>query len=133
MKQRIALISLLVSDYDDAIHFYTDKLNFTLSEDTQLTETKRWVVVTPQGSEGCSLLLAQASDNEQRSFIGNQTGGRVFLFLYTDNLDRDYMNLLKNEVKIIREPSNEPYGKVLVFADLYGNQWDMIEPIESTK
>ena len=133
MKQRIALISLLVSDYDDAIHFYTDKLNFTLSEDTQLTETKRWVVVTPQGSEGCSLLLAQASDNEQRSFIGNQTGGRVFLFLYTDNLDHDYMNLLKNEVKIIREPSNEPYGKVLVFADLYGNQWDMIEPIESTK
>lgn len=133
MKQSIALISLLVSDYDEAIQFYTNKLNFTLSEDTPLTETKRWVVVTPHGSEGCSLLLAKASDNEQAGFIGNQTGGRVFLFLYTDNLDRDYRNLLKNEVKIIREPSHEAYGKVLVFADLYGNQWDMIEPKEIGK
>ncbi|MFZ4464504.1 MAG: VOC family protein [Bacteroidales bacterium] len=133
MKQRIALISLLVADYDEAIHFYTTKLHFTLSEDTQLTETKRWVVVTPPGSDCCSLLLAKASNSEQAGFIGNQTGGRVFLFLYTDNLDRDYGNLLNHEVKIVREPSDESYGKVLVFADLYGNQWDMIEPKVSEK
>ena len=133
MKQHIALISLLVADYDEAIHFYTKKLHFNLVEDTILSETKRWVVIAPNGPGSCSLLLAKASNEMQLSLIGNQTGGRVFLFLYTDNLDRDYGNLLQNEVKIIREPSNEPYGKVLVFADLYGNQWDMIEPKESGK
>jgi catechol 2,3-dioxygenase-like lactoylglutathione lyase family enzyme len=133
MKQHIALISLLVADYDEAIHFYTKKLHFNLVEDIILSETKRWVVIAPNGPGSCSLLLAKASNEMQLSLIGNQTGGRVFLFLYTDNLDRDYGNLLQNEVKIIREPSNEPYGKVLVFADLYGNQWDMIEPKESGK
>jgi catechol 2,3-dioxygenase-like lactoylglutathione lyase family enzyme len=128
MKQHIAHISLLVSDYDEAIEFYTNKLHFVLVEDTKLTETKRWVVVIPPGSKGCSLLLAKAANEDQIRCIGNQTGGRVFLFLYTDNLDRDYKNLLTNEVEIIRGPNTEPYGKVLVFNDLYGNQWDLIEP-----
>lgn len=128
MKQRIAHISLLVDDYDRAIEFYTKKLNFELLEDTALSESKRWVLIAPKGSTECSLLLAKASTDEQKSRIGNQTGGRVFLFLYTDNFDRDYKNLIDKNIKIIREPSNEPYGKVAVFEDLYGNHWDMIEP-----
>ena len=128
MKQSIAQISLLVSNYDEAIHFYTQKLHFTLVEDTKMSETKRWVVVAPQGGEGCKLLLAKAANEEQQSRVGAQTGGRVFLFLHTDNLDRDYQNLLQQGVTIIRQPSIEPYGKVLVFADLYGNLWDLIEP-----
>ncbi len=128
MKQHIAQIALVVDDYDEAIAFYTQKLRFTLIEDTVMSETKRWVVVAPPGSEGCRLLLAKAATDEQRSRVGNQTGGRVFLFLHTDNFARDYQHLLDQHVTIVREPSVEPYGTVAVFADLYGNLWDMIEP-----
>lgn len=130
MKQKIAHIAILVRDYDEAIEFYTKKLLFTLIEDTKLSETKRWVLIAPKGDPGCNLLLAKASDEEQKSRIGNQTGGRVFLFLHTDNLDRDYQNLLNNKIKIIRKPHVEEYGKVTVFEDLYGNLWDLIEPRE---
>jgi catechol 2,3-dioxygenase-like lactoylglutathione lyase family enzyme len=129
LKQKIAHISLVVNDYDEAIEFYTKKLHFKLIEDTKLSDTKRWVLIAPQGSDECSLLLAKAASQEQKIRVGNQTGGRVFLFLYTDNLDRDFRNLLDEGIKIIREPSSESYGKVLVFEDLYGNQWDLIEPI----
>lgn len=127
MKQNLANISLVVDDYDEAIQFYTEKLRFTLEEDTALSETKRWVIVKPPGSS-CGLLLAKAVNEEQKSRIGNQTGGRVFLFLHTDNLQRDYKNLIAKEVRIVREPSEEVYGTVAVFADLYGNLWDLIEP-----
>jgi catechol 2,3-dioxygenase-like lactoylglutathione lyase family enzyme len=128
MKQNIAHIAVVVDDYDEAIAYYTKKLQFILLEDTRLSESKRWVLVSPKGSTGCSLLLAQASNDEQKSRIGNQTGGRVFLFLHTDNFSGDYDNLLKNNVRIVREPSVEPYGTVAVFEDLYGNLWDLIEP-----
>ncbi|MEO8110930.1 MAG: VOC family protein [Ginsengibacter sp.] len=128
MKQKIAHIAILVSDYDEAIEFYTEKLLFTLVEDTRLSETKRWVLIAPKGEGGCNLLLAKASDEEQKSRIGNQTGGRVFLFLHTDDLERDYQNLLDNKIKIVREPHVEEYGKVAVFEDRYGNLWDLIEP-----
>ena len=120
-------MALVVADYDDAIAFYTQKLGFELIEDTALSPVKRWVVIKPKGSSGAQLLLAKASGEEQISRIGNQTGGRVFLFMHTDDLDRDYKNLLANEVRIVREPSQEEFGKVLVFADLYGNLWDLIE------
>jgi catechol 2,3-dioxygenase-like lactoylglutathione lyase family enzyme len=129
MEQSIAQLSLLVNDYDEAIEFYTSKLNFTLIEDTVLSDTKRWVVIKPKGSNGCKLLLAKAANEEQKSRIGNQTGGRVFLFLHTDNIQRDYENLVEQKIRIIRGPSCEPYGKVLVFEDLYGNLWDLIEPV----
>ena len=127
MNQQLAQMALVVNDYDEAIEFYTKKLNFNLVEDTVLSETKRWVVVAPQGNGACSLLLAKASGDEQRSRIGNQTGGRVFLFLHTDDLDRDYQHLIQQEVRIVREPAIEAWGKVLVFADLYGNLWDLIQ------
>ncbi len=129
MNQKIAHIALLVKDYDEAIEFYTKKLHFIVVEDSILTETKRWVVIAPKGSEGCSILLARAANETQDKFIGNQSGGRVFLFLYTDNFERDYQNLLIENVKIIRTPVTEAWGKVAVFADLYGNLWDLIEPI----
>jgi len=128
MKQKIALISLLVDDYDEAIEFYTRRLNFTLIEDTKLGDTKRWVRIAPPGSAGCNLLLAKAVNEEQKSRVGNQTGGRVFLFLNTDNFERDYQNLLDQHVTIVRKPVTETYGTVAVFADLYGNLWDLIEP-----
>jgi catechol 2,3-dioxygenase-like lactoylglutathione lyase family enzyme len=128
MTQYIAQISLLVNDYDEAIDFYTKKLHFKLVEDTVLSETKRWVIVSPSGATGCSLLLAKAAGEEQRSRIGNQTGGRVFLFLYTDDFQRDFQNLIDNNIEIVREPSTESYGTVAVFKDLYGNLWDLIEP-----
>jgi len=128
MKQALFQIALVVNDYDEAIDFYTNKLRFTLVEDTVMSETKRWVVVAPPGSSGCRLLLAKAVGEEQQSHVGNQTGGRVFLFLHTDDFWRDYRNLLENGVTIIREPSEEVYGTVAVFSDLYGNLWDMIEP-----
>jgi len=127
MKQNLANISLVVDDYDEAIQFYTQKLHFTLVEDTVLSETKRWVIVKPPGSS-CGLLLAKAANEEQKSRVGNQTGGRVFLFLHTDDFERDYKNLIANNVTIVREPSEEVYGTVAVFADLYGNLWDLIEP-----
>ncbi len=128
MKQKIAHIALVVRDYDEAIAFYTQKLKFTLLEDTKLSETKRWVRVTPKGAEECCLLLAKAANEKQKSSIGNQTGGRVFLFLHTDNFERDYQNLLDQEITIVRKPKVETYGTVAVFADLYGNLWDLIEP-----
>ncbi len=128
MNQRITHIALLVKDYDESIEFYTKKLQFKLVEDTQLSETKRWVMVAPHGLGACSLLLAKAVGVEQISQIGNQTGGRVFLFLHTDNFQRDYQNLLDQGIKIVRPPSLENYGTVAVFEDLYGNLWDLIEP-----
>jgi catechol 2,3-dioxygenase-like lactoylglutathione lyase family enzyme len=128
MKQSLAHIALVVNDYDEAIQFYTEILHFTLVEDKVMTATKRWVMIVPPGSTGTTLLLAQASNEEQKSRVGNQTGGRVFLFLYTDDIERDYKNLLDKKVTIVRELENQPHGKVLVFADLYGNLWDLIEP-----
>jgi catechol 2,3-dioxygenase-like lactoylglutathione lyase family enzyme len=127
MKQSLVHVAIVVDDYDKAIDHYTRQLGFTLTEDTRLSETKRWVLVTPQGS-ACSLLLAQASTEEQKQHIGNQTGGRVFLFLYTDNFNRDYNRLLEHQIEIVREASVEPHGKVAVFRDLFGNLWDLIEP-----
>ena len=127
MKQKLVHAAIVVEDYDAAIKFYTEKLHFRLIEDTVLSETKRWVMVAPQGSE-CSLLLAKAANDEQKSRIGNQTGGRVFLFLHTDNFQRDYQNLLDNNIKIVRPPVVETWGEVAVFEDLYGNLWDLIEP-----
>lgn len=126
MKQQLAHIALVVNDYDEAIEFYTKKLGFDLIEDTPQSEKKRWVLVRPKGSQ-CSLLLAKAVGDEQRSRIGNQTGGRVFLFLHTDNFERDYNNLLANNIEIVRPPKTEPYGTVCVYKDLYGNLWDLIE------
>lgn len=128
MKQRLAHIALVVDDYDRAIEFYTQKLHFDLIEDIALSESKRWVLVRPQGSDGCALLLARASDEMQFSRIGNQTGGRVFLFLHTDDFRRDFQNLVDHNIKIIRPPSQEVYGTVAVFEDIYGNLWDLIEP-----
>ncbi len=128
MKQSIAHIALLVDDYDEAIEFYTQKLHFSLLTDSDLGDSKRWVLISPQGSDGCSLLLAKASGEEQKSRVGNQTGGRVFLFLYTDDFDRDFQNLLDQNITIVRGPVKEVYGTVAVFADLYGNHWDLIEP-----
>ncbi len=128
MNQSIAQFALVVDDYDRAIDFYINKLHFELIEDTLLNETKRWVVIKPKGDGVCKILLAKAANEEQKSRIGNQTGGRVFLFLHTDDLDRDYKNLQLNDIKIIRPPSTETFGKVLVFEDLYGNLWDLIEP-----
>ena len=130
MKQKIGNIALVVEDYDEAIEFYVNKLSFDLIEDTQLDENKRWVVVSPKGSNESRLLLAKADNSDQKSRIGNQTGGRVFLFLFTDNFERDFNNLKRQNVTIIREPKDEVYGKVLVFSDLYGNLWDLIEPKE---
>lgn len=131
MKQELVLIALVVDDYDEAIRFYTKKLGFILMEDTVMTDTKRWVVVSPPGSAGCRLLLAKAANEEQKSRVGNQTGGRVFLFLYTDDFAGDYERLKKEQVEFVRGPSKEPYGTVAVFKDLYGNLWDLIEPVAS--
>jgi catechol 2,3-dioxygenase-like lactoylglutathione lyase family enzyme len=127
MKQYIGHISLVVDDYDKAIEFYTKKLNFSLIEDTLLSAGKRWVLVAPKGSTGFSLLLAKASGTEQEKRIGDQTGGRVFLFLYTDNFRRDYQQLLDNNISIVRPPVEEAYGTVAVFKDIYGNLWDLIQ------
>lgn len=131
MNQEIAQIALIVDDYDKAISFYTSVLHFDLIEDTLLSAEKRWVLIAPKGSAGCRLLLAKASNEEQYSRVGNQTGGRVFLFLHTDNFQRDYQNLLDHRLKIIREPVKETWGMVAVFADIYGNLWDLIEPVLS--
>ena len=128
MNQRLIQITLVVNDYDEAIDFYTQKLHFELLEDTRLTEAKRWVLVKPKGTGSCSLLLAKAANEEQKSRIGNQTGGRVFLFLHTDDFERDYQNLLNNKIEIVRPPQKEEYGTVAVFKDIYGNLWDLIEP-----
>ena len=127
MNQKLVHVSILVDDYDEAIEFYTQKLDFELISDEKLTETKRWVLVKPKGQGDCSILLAQANGEAQKKYVGSQTGGRVFLFLSTDNFDRDFANLIKQNIKIIREPSDESYGRVTVFEDLYGNKWDLIE------
>lgn len=128
MNQRIAHIALVVKDYDEAIQWYTQVLDFDLIEDTQLSETKRWVLVAPKGMGACKLLLAKAANEEQASRIGNQTGGRVFLFLHTDDFWRDYNRLLEHKVNFVRQPAKEEYGTVAVFEDLYGNLWDLIGP-----
>lgn len=127
--ESINQITLVVNDYDEAIAFYTQKLNFELLEDTQMTPEKRWVRIKPAGSNGFSLLLAKAANEAQKNSVGNQTGGRVFLFLYTDDFNSYFEHLEKNNVNIIRVPSKEAYGTVAVFADLYGNLIDLIESI----
>ena len=128
MKQSIIHIALVVRDYDEAISFYTEKLHFTLVEDTyQPEQDKRWVVVSPPGAGGTTILLARASKPEQEPFIGNQTGGRVFLFLSTDDFWRDYEEMKSAGIKFVRQPKEESYGTVAVFEDLYGNLWDLIE------
>ncbi|WP_434055023.1 MAG: VOC family protein [Roseibium sp.] len=127
MQQTIGAIALLVPDYDDAIAFYVDKLGFDLIEDTHLSETRRWVLVAPKGSDETRLLLAQADDEHQANAIGNQTGGRVFLFLHTDDFDRDHKRMLANSVDFLENPREEVYGKVAVFRDPFGNKWDLIE------
>jgi catechol 2,3-dioxygenase-like lactoylglutathione lyase family enzyme len=128
MKKHLAHLALIVDDYDQAIDYYTNILNFILIEDTILNEAKRWVLIAPSREAETKILLAKASNDEQISRIGNQTGGRVFLFLYTDNFELDYKNLLNSNVKIVRNPVIEKWGKVLVFEDIYGNLWDLIEP-----
>jgi catechol 2,3-dioxygenase-like lactoylglutathione lyase family enzyme len=128
MKQSIVHVALVVHDYDEAIEFYTKKLHFTLVEDTyQPDQDKRWVVVSPPGSSGTTLLLARASKPEQEVFVGRQTGGRVFLFLNTDDFWRDYNEMVSKGIKFVRDPKEQPYGMVAVFEDLYGNLWDLLE------
>ena len=128
MQQSIVHIALVVRDYDEALDFYINKLNFELIEDTfQPEQDKRWVVVAPPGSRGTTLLLAQASKPEQEPFIGNQTGGRVFLFLNTDDFWRDYNAMRTKGITIVREPKEAEYGTVAVFSDLYGNLWDLLQ------
>jgi catechol 2,3-dioxygenase-like lactoylglutathione lyase family enzyme len=127
MKQTLGHIALVVRDYDEAISFFTQTLNFKLIEDTRLSKNKRWVLIAPPGSEGTNILLAQAATTEQATRIGNQTGGRVFLFLHTDDFWRDYREMTTRGVKFIRGPIDEPYGIVAVFEDLYGNLWDLIQ------
>jgi catechol 2,3-dioxygenase-like lactoylglutathione lyase family enzyme len=131
MPQTIGHIALVVRDYGEAIAFFTGKLGFQLIEDSpstdRLAHDKRWVLVAPPGSRGTSILLAKASSPEEESRIGNQTGGRVFLFLHTDDFWRDYRAMLARGVKFVREPKDEPYGIVAVFEDLYGNRWDLLQ------
>jgi len=132
MKQSIIHVALVVRDYDEAIDFYTKKLHFTLVEDTYIPEQdKRWVMIAPPGSKGTTLLLARSSRPEQEASIGKQTGGRVFLFLSTDDFWRDYKEMVSLGIQFVREPKEEPYGTVAVFEDLYGNLWDLIELSDS--
>jgi len=129
MKQSLGLVSLVVRDYDEALSFFVGKLGFSLVEDTFVPEqSKRWVVVSPPGASESRLLLAQASSPEQESRVGQQTGGRVFLFLHTDDFWRDYEQYTANGVEFVRPPKEEPYGVVAVFKDLYGNLWDLLQP-----
>ena len=128
MKQRIAHIALVVADYDEAIAFYTRKLHFTVVEDTyQPAQDKRWVVIAPPGSSGTTLLLARASTPEQSRFVGDQAGGRVFLFLETDDFWRDHAAMTAAGVSFVRPPSEQSYGTVAVFEDLYGTRWDLVQ------
>jgi len=128
MNQRLVQLALVVNDYDEAIAYYTNSLGFELIEDTVMSETKRWVVVKPKGESGVTLLLAKAANEEQKKAVGNQTGGRVFLFLHTDDFWRDYKHMVEKGIEFIREPAEQPYGTVAVFKDLYGNLWDFIQP-----
>lgn len=131
MQQSILHVALVVRDYYEAIDFYCNKLNFTLIEDTyQPEQDKRWVVVRPPGDSTTSLLLARASNGRQREFVGDQAGGRVFLFLQTDDFQRDYQEMLDRGIQFVRDPKVESYGKVAVFEDLYGNLWDLFEPAQ---
>lgn len=131
MKQALGLVSLVVHDYDEALSFFIETLGFTLVEDTYVPEQdKRWVVVSPPGATESRLLLARASSAEQESRVGAQTGGRVFLFLYTDDFWRDYERYRSRGVEFVRPPKEEPYGTVAVFRDLYGNMWDLLQPKE---
>jgi catechol 2,3-dioxygenase-like lactoylglutathione lyase family enzyme len=132
MAQRIAAVSLLVPEYDEAIAFFCDVLGFELLEDTPLGGDKRWVRVRPPGSGGTDLLLARAATDEQRARIGDQAGGRVWLFLHTDDFARDHARYLAGGVEFVREPRQEPYGTVAVFLDAFGNRWDLIEPAEAS-
>ncbi|MFK7787797.1 MAG: VOC family protein [Crocinitomicaceae bacterium] len=133
MQQRIAHIALVVKDYDEAIEFYTQKLDFTLLEDTKLDEKKRWVMIAPPGAKECSLLLAKAANERQIESVGNQTGGRVGFFLFTDDFWRDYDKMMERGINFVRQPSEFEYGTVAVFEDLYGNLWDFIQPNENNK
>lgn len=133
MYQRIAHITLLVRDYDEAITFYTQKLDFTLLEDTTIDAQKRWVIIAPPGAKECGLLLAKATNEQQKASIGNQTGGRVGFFLFTDDFWRDYHQMLDRKIHFVRQPTTFSYGTVAVFKDLYGNLWDLLQPHESNK
>ena len=126
--QTLGHVALVVRDYDEALAFFTRALNFRVVEDTRMSEDKRWVLIAPPGSSGTTLLLARAATAEQASHVGNQTGGRVFLFLHTDDFWRDYNEMIARKVKFTRGPREEPYGIVAVFEDLYGNQWDLLQP-----
>ena len=129
MQQRLGLVSLVVRDYDEALAFFVGKLGFVLVEDTDVPEqSKRWVVVSPPGATESRLLLARATSPEQASRVGAQTGGRVFLFLHTDDFWRDYEQYRSRGVEFVRPPKQEPYGTVAVFKDLYGNMWDLLQP-----
>ena len=123
----LGMITIVVDNYDDAIEYYTTALGFDLIEDTKMSETKRWVVIAPDRNAGAQLLIAEATSDDQRAAIGNQTGGRVGFFLYTDNFDRDYARMQEHNVAFTEEPRHEEFGKVIVFADKYGNKWDFIE------
>ncbi len=127
MNRKIGAISLVVKDYDEAIQFYVEKLNFRLIEDTKLDDTKRWVLIAPSKSAETNILLAQATTPQQKQAIGNQTGGRVFLFLHTDDFWKDYNDMKSKGVSFLEKPREEIYGTVVVFEDLYGNTWDLIE------
>jgi catechol 2,3-dioxygenase-like lactoylglutathione lyase family enzyme len=133
MYQRIAHIALIVDNYDDAIEFSTQKLDFQVIEDTRLGEEKRWVMIAPKGAKECCLLLSKAANERQTRSIGNQTGGRVGFFLFTDDFWRDYDKMIDRQIKFVRPPETFEYGTVAVFADLYGNMWDLIEPNENNK
>lgn len=133
MYQRIAHIALMVENYDDAIEFYTQKLDFEVLEDTKLSDEKRWVMIAPKGAKECCLLLAKAVNERQTRSIGNQTGGRVGFFLFTDDFWRDYNRIKERQVNFVRTPTTFEYGTVAVFEDLYGNLWDLIEPNEKNK
>ena len=127
--QTIGHITLLVNDYDEALEFFTGKLKFTVLEDKTMSDTKRWIVIAPSGSTGTSILLTKATTDSQRNLVGKQSAERVFLFLFTDNISGDYANLMANGVEIVEEPEVKPHGKVLIFSDLYGNHYDLIEPV----
>ena len=133
MYQRIAHITVVVDEYDKAIEFYTQKLEFVLLEDTVLSEGKRWVIVAPKGAKECSLVLAKAVNDQQLSRVGNQTGGRVSFFLFSDDFWRDYKKFKDAEIKFVRQPQEFEYGMVAVFEDLYGNLWDLVQPSEKNK
>ncbi len=133
MPQTVGYVALVVRDYDEAMAFFTEKLNFAVIEDALLSDQKRWVLVAPPGSNGTNLLLAKATTTEQATRIGNQTGGRVAFFLHTDDFWRDYNSMKSKEVKFIRDPKEESYGTVAVFEDLYGNKWDLLQLKRTTR